>query len=64
MNILKIKDGFTGERSIVLPQTVVQIMEEDQLVKNLFFTDIGFYPSAAYHHRERKTPINQYVRSI
>jgi AraC-like DNA-binding protein len=61
MNILKIKDGFTGERSIVLPQTVVQIMEEDQLVKNLFVTDIGFYPSAAYHYRERKAPINQYV---
>ena len=59
--MLKIKDGFTGERSIVLPQAVVSVMEKDPLVRNLFVTDIGFYPDAAHHFRERKQPVNQFV---
>ena len=46
---------------MVLPKVIVQMMEEDPLTATLHITDIGFYPKAAHHYRERKTPVNQYV---
>lgn len=58
---MKRKDGFTGERAIVLPPLVVEMEQEDPLVSSLYVTDIGYYPHAANHYRERKEPIGQYV---
>lgn len=59
--MIKRKDGFTGERALVLPQSVVQEMENDPLSSILHITDIGYYPKAWHHFRERKEPIGQYV---
>lgn len=59
--MLKLKDGFTGERSIVLPPVVQEMMAEDALVSLLHITDIGYYPKAEYHYRERPEPIDQHV---
>lgn len=55
------KDGFSGERSIVLPQMIVEMEEQDPLVSSLFVTDIGYYPQAAHHYRERTDAISQHV---
>ena len=57
----KRKDGFQGERSIVLPPDVVETEAKDPLASSLYVTDIGYYPSALYHYRERKQPIAQHV---
>lgn len=57
----KLKDGFHGERAIVIPKIIVRLMEDDPLVSKLHITDIGYYPKAAHHFRERKEPINQYI---
>lgn len=57
----KRKDGFQGERSIVLPPEVVEMESQDPLASSLYVTDIGYYPSALYHYRERTAPIPQYV---
>src|SRR5574344_1828799 len=59
--MLHIKDGFTGERSVVLPQIAIDLQEKDPLVSSLYITDIGYYPNARYHTRERKEPIKQDV---
>lgn len=59
--MVKRKDGFTGERAIVLPQSVVQEMEKDSYSSVLHITDIGYYPKAYDHYRERSEPINQCV---
>lgn len=59
--MLKLKDGFTGERSIVIPVLVQEMMMEDPIMAMLHISDIGYYPKAAYHYRERKDPIDQYV---
>lgn len=59
--MLRLKDGFTGERSIVLPQMIIDIESQDALTSSLYITDIGFYPHAAHHFRERKEPISQHV---
>jgi len=55
------KDGFCGERALVLPQMIVAMMEADPLCAALHITDIGYYPKAMHHFRERSKPINQYV---
>ena len=59
--MIKQKDGFIGERSIVLPPMVVEMEESDPLVSNLYLTDIGYYPRATYHYRNRQQAIDQYV---
>lgn len=55
------RDGFTGERSIVLPPMIIELEEKDPLASSLFITDIGYYPHAKHHYRSRQQPINQYV---
>lgn len=59
--MLRLKDGFSGERAIVLPQMIVKMMEDDPQTAILHITDIGYYPKALHHYRERKVPINQFV---
>lgn len=57
----RIKDGFRGERAIVLPRMIVEEMEKDALLSTLYITDMGYYPHASNHYRERKEPLGQYV---
>ncbi len=59
--MIKLKEGFSGERALVLPIVIVRLMEESPLTSMLHITDIGYYPKAKHHFRERKEPINQYV---
>lgn len=49
----KIQSGFTGERAIVLPGSMLENFSEDELGKLLYITDIGFYPNAGFHFRKR-----------
>lgn len=37
------------------------MMENDPLVSTLHITDIGYYPEARHHYRERNIPIHEYV---
>lgn len=61
MDNLKIKDGFRGERSLIMPDMILKMAESDPILRTLHITDIGFYPHAMHHYRKRETPINQYV---
>jgi AraC-like DNA-binding protein len=55
------KDGFNGQRAIVLPSKIVKGCESSTLVNQLFITDIGFYPKAKFHYRERSIGISQHI---
>lgn len=55
------KEGFQGERQIVLPPMVVRMMESDRLLSALHITDIGYYPAASHHEVRRATGIAQYI---
>lgn len=59
--MLKRKDGFSGERALVLPAAVIREMESEPALSMLHITDIGYYPKAWNHFRERQEPISQYV---
>lgn len=58
---MRIKDGFKGERCIVLPHTVIKNIEDDPVASSIFITDIGYYPRAKFHYRKREEAIREYV---
>ena len=55
------KDGFQGKRAAVLPTRVVDMAEDDQMVSSLCVTDMGYYPCAEHHYRDRTAPTDQHV---
>lgn len=57
----KVKEGFVGQRMIVLPPNIKKHVLKNELIKRFFLTAIGFYPRAVYHDRERKTGSPQYI---
>lgn len=59
--MIRLSDGFSGERSIVLPDMIQKHCEENMFLKQLYITDIGYYPHAMYHYRERHDGLNQYI---
>lgn len=55
------RDGFRGETMIVLPTESFLDYVEHPLVKRLYLTDVGFFPRAEHHFRERKDGIEEYI---
>ncbi|MBQ6195190.1 MAG: AraC family transcriptional regulator [Prevotella sp.] len=58
---IRIREGFVGQRSVELPQDVVEKHKNDQLLRMLLITYIGYYPHAEYHYVDRTQPISDYV---
>ena len=46
---------------IVLPTESFLDYVEHPLVKRLYLTDVGFFPRAEHHFRERKDGIEEYI---
>lgn len=62
MPATKKRDGFEGQRAIVIPTKVLsRHCDAHAVVKQLYVTDIGYYPNAQYHHRQRIEAINQHI---
>jgi AraC-like DNA-binding protein len=55
------KDGFQGERSIQLPNKVVENISVSKIYQSLFITYIGYYPKAKFHFRERNSGTNENI---
>ena len=55
------RDGFRGERMIVLPTEAFSDYVRHPLVRRLYLTDVGFFPSAVHHYRERREGIGEYI---
>ena len=51
--MLKIKEGFKGERLISLPLFAIEKFKKDELGKELYLTNIGYFPNADYHYSRR-----------
>lgn len=50
---MHIPEGFEGQIHYVIPRHFLQTVEHYPLLHALFPTDIGWYPAARYHYRER-----------
>lgn len=55
------KDGFKGQRAIVLPQTIKSILQQNEITSLLYITDIGYYPKAEGHYRKREEGAEQHI---
>jgi AraC-like DNA-binding protein len=56
------KDGFDGQRAIVLPRKILaQYCITNPLIAGAYVTDIGYYPKAKHHYRERMQGIDQHI---
>lgn len=55
------EEGFDGQITYVLPEEKILFCNTDLFCKNLYITDIGYYPNAQYHSRERPNGCSQYI---
>nr|WP_197718641.1 AraC family transcriptional regulator [Pedobacter schmidteae] len=58
----KKKDGFQGQKAIVLPRTIIsKYCIDNSLISGAYLTDIGYYPKAKFHYRVRSQGIDQHI---
>lgn len=56
------KDGFAGQKAIIIPRNILKTRcEQNDIAGPLFITDIGYYPKARCHYRERSHGADQYI---
>ncbi|MCD7806870.1 MAG: AraC family transcriptional regulator [Lachnospiraceae bacterium] len=57
----KKRDGFKGEKMIVLPTEAFSDYVSHPMVRRLYLTDVGFFPKATHHYRERRDGAEEYI---
>ena len=55
------KEGFEGQKLIVVPKKVVSGLAKDPIACQAYVTDIGYYPKARFHYMGRATGIQQHI---
>ncbi|MDX2189187.1 MAG: AraC family transcriptional regulator [Bacteroidota bacterium] len=60
MNIHK-TDGFEGEISTIIPSDIINRIHQMPLISDLYIFQIGYYPKAVNHFKERKSGANEYI---
>ena len=58
---MKKEDGFPGQISFVIPERILALVKNNPLIADLFITDIGYYPKARFHFRERPAGSTQFI---
>jgi AraC-like DNA-binding protein len=58
---MKKQDGFPGQISFVLPEKIEGLIRKNPLISDLYLTDIGYYPQARHHFRERPAGSSQFI---
>lgn len=60
--MIKKKEGFQGQRAIILPRKILaELCINNPVIKGAFITDIGYYPKAKHHYRQRHHGIDQHI---
>ena len=60
--MIKKKEGFQGQKAIVLPRKIISdLCMNNGMLQGLHITDIGYYPKAQHHYRERLQGIDQHI---
>ncbi len=58
---MKKEEGFSGQRTIIVPELIINEVKSDPINQSLYITDIGFYPTAKSHYRIRRNGCSQYI---
>jgi AraC-like DNA-binding protein len=54
---LRVREGFPGERLVILPREIAARCRRLPVVQDLYVTDIGHFPSARFHYVQRSKPV-------
>lgn len=55
------KDGFKDEQYVIIPTESFGDYREHPLIKGMYMTDVGFFPNALHHYREREEGITENI---
>lgn len=59
---MKKKEGFRGQKAIVIPKTVINNRcAKNPVIGSLYITNMGYYPKAQYHYRQRLQGADQHI---
>lgn len=58
---MKKQEGFPGQISYVIPDRILALVQQNLLISDLYITDIGYYPRARHHFRERTSGSEQFI---
>jgi AraC-like DNA-binding protein len=47
------KEDFAGQKMIVLPERIINLLVNNDITKYLYVTDMGYFPKAGGHFRQR-----------
>ena len=61
MQTIQKAEGFEAQKLIVFPDAFLEDVSRHPLVKPVYVTDIGFFPHAQYHYRERPDGCNTHI---
>jgi len=61
MTVMKKMEGFREQRLFVLPEYMQRELAGMELTRHLFVSDIGFFPRAKYHYRERQEGADAHI---
>ena len=57
----KVAEGFEGQQSCILPESKSRFCATHPICRMLYITDIGYYPHAKFHNRERVNGCAQHI---
>ena len=55
------KEGFAGQRTYIIPHEMLLKVAKHPLLEILHVTDIGYYPNAGFHSRQRSQGCDQHI---
>jgi len=61
MTPIRKREGFKGQIMHVIPRTMLKKFSQHVLIHQLIATDIGWYPEARYHYRERPSGAPEHI---
>lgn len=60
--VLRKKEGFQGQKAVIIPRKILTGQcEKNDIIEKLYITDIGYYPKAKFHYRERPHGADQHI---
>lgn len=60
--LIKKREGFQGQKAIVIPRQILNTRcAKNDVINSLYVTDIGYYPKAKFHFRERDHGADQHI---
>src|SRR4051812_22748407 len=62
VDIQRKKEGFQGQKAVVIPRKIISSQcASSSVIGNIYITDMGYYPKAKYHYRDRPHGADQHI---